>query len=99
MTRKKTVEEIKKFPKTSSRKGQFIRHEGGKREMCELVENYAREVAEEAVKKARKETEEEAARSFFKNGAEFDLVYRSIKTLSKEELLSIYKEVQNSKLK
>ena len=94
--------DFKKFPKTSKRKSQFIRHEGGKREMCELVENYAREVAAEAVKEAAEEAEKEAikekremARRFFENGVDFDIVYRSVKHISKEELFSIYAEVKN----
>ena len=65
--------------------------------MCELVENYARQVAEEeaakAATKARKEAEE-SARSLFENGVDFEVVCRSIKTFSREELLSIYEEVQ-----
>ena len=69
--------------------------------MCELVENYARQVAEEeaakaaaeAAAKARKEAEE-SARSLFENGVDFELVHRSVKILSKEELQFIYEEVQ-----
>ena len=74
--------------------------------MCELVENYARQVAEEeaakavaevveeAAVKARKEAEE-SARSLFENGVDFGGVCHSIKTLSREELLIIYEEVKN----
>ena len=66
--------------------------------MCELVENYARQVAEEeaakaAVEAARK-AEEATAKSLFENGADFELVHRSVKSLSKEELQFIYEEVQ-----
>lgn len=89
--------DFKKFPKTSQRKSQFIRHEGGKKQMCELVENYAREVAEEAVKEVQEKAKEEAkemAKRFFENGVEFDIVYRSIKNLSKEDLQAIYDEVK-----
>ena len=73
--------------------------------MCELVENYARQVAEEeaakaaakaAVEAARK-AEEATAKSLFENGVDFELVCRSIKTLSREELQSIYEEVQANK--
>jgi predicted transposase/invertase (TIGR01784 family) len=88
--KKRAVFDYKKFPKTSKRKEQFIRNEGGKREMCELVESYARQIAEE---KTRKEAEE-SARSLFENGVDFDVVYRSIKNLSKDELLSIYEEAK-----
>ena len=79
--------DFKKFPKTSKRKSQFIQHEGGKREMCELVENYARGVAEEE--------EKEMAKKLFENGVDFEIVYRSVKHISKEELFSIYAEVKN----
>ena len=96
--KERSVFDYQKFPKTSKRKGQFIRNEGGKREMCELVENYARQVAEEeaakaAVEAARK-AEEATAKSLFENGADFELVHRSVKSLSKEELQFIYEEVQ-----
>ena len=73
--------------------------------MCELVENYARQVAEEeaakaaakaAVEAARK-AEEATAKSLFENGADIELVHRSVKILSKEELQSIYEEVQANK--
>jgi hypothetical protein len=109
--KERSVFDYQKFPKTSKRKRQFIRNEGGKREMCELVENYARQVAEEeaakaaakaaeeataeAAAKARKEAEE-SAKSFFENGVDFEVVCRSIKTFSREELQSIYEEVQEN---
>ena len=89
--------DFKKFPKTSQRKSQFIRHEGGKKQMCELVENYAREVAEEEVKEVQKKAKEEAkemAQRLFENGVDFDIVYRSIKSFSKEELQAIYEGIK-----
>lgn len=90
--KEQSVFDYEKFPKTSKRKSQFIRNEGGKREMCELVENYAKEVAAEAAKEEAKEM----AKRFFENGADFDLVYQSVKHISKEELLSIYEKVKAS---
>lgn len=42
--------DFKNFPKTSERKRYFKEDEGGRREMCEIVENYAREYAKEALK-------------------------------------------------
>ena len=63
--------------------------------MCELVENYARQVAEEEAAKAARKAEEATAKSLFENGVEFEVVCRSIKTLSREELLIIYEEVKN----
>ena len=94
--KERSVFDYQKFPKTSKRKGQFIRNEGGKREMCELVENYARQVAEEEAAKAARKVEEATAKSLFENGADFELVHRSVKILSKEELQSIYEEVQGN---
>lgn len=41
-----------KFPRVSARKKQFKESEGGQEEVCDLVENYARERAEEATKEA-----------------------------------------------
>lgn len=87
--KEQSVFDFKKFPKTSNRKGQFIRHEGGKRKMCELVENYAREVAEETLK----EEAQAMAKRLLERGVDFDIVCQSVKILSKEELLSIYKEI------
>ena len=83
--KEQSVFDFKKFPKTSNRKGQFIRHEGGKRKMCELVENYAREVAEEEAKAM--------AKRLLERGVDFDIVCQSVKILSKEELLSIYEKI------
>ena len=79
------VYDHKKFPRTSKRKSQFIKNEKGENEMCEIVENYAREVAEEAAKKA--------ARNFLENGVDFQVVCKSISNLTEEELKEIYEEV------
>ena len=65
--------------------------------MCELVENYARQVAEEEAAKAARKAEEATAKSLFENGVDFEVVCRSIKTFSREELQSIYEEVQANK--
>lgn len=50
------------------------------------MENYAREVA--------MEEEKEMIKKLFENGVDFDIVYRSVKHISKEELLSIYEHVK-----
>ena len=58
--------DFEKFPKVSKRKKQFKESEGGNEEMCDLVENYAKQKAEaaakEAAEKAAKETAEKAAK-------------------------------------
>lgn len=59
--------------------------------MCDLVENYAKECAEEAAK----QTEKENALRFFQNGATYELVRASITSLSDEELQKIYQEAKN----
>ena len=68
--------------------------------MCELVESYARQVAEEeaakAAAKAAKKAEEATARRLFEKAVDFDVVYQSVETLSKEELLSIYEEAKKA---
>ena len=57
--------------------------------MCEIVENYAREVAEEAVKAENREM----ARKLLEKGVDFEIVCQSMENLSVEELKEIYKEV------
>ena len=81
--------DFEKFPKVSKRKKQFKESEGGKQEVCDLVENYEKQRAEEAAEKAARET----ARNFFENGVSYEVVRASIATLSDEELQEIYKEV------
>ena len=70
--------------------------------MCDLVENYAKKkaadavakVTEEAVKEAVKEVKDSALR-FFQNGASYELVRASIVSLSHEELQEVYQKAQN----
>ena len=86
---------FEKFPKVSERKKQFKVDEGGNENMCELVENYARECAEQAVKEAAEKAAKEAAESaltLFQNGVSYDVVRASISSLSDEELIEIYKK-------
>ncbi len=76
--------DFQKFPKTSKRKSQFKREEGGEGKVCEAVENYGRECA--------KENAMENAYNFFKNGASYEIVKASITSLTEEELQEIYKK-------
>lgn len=80
--------DFQKFPKVSKRKKQFKGNEGGEKEMCDLVENYANERAE----KAAKEAERNSALRFFQNGASYEMVRASILSLTDEELQAIYEE-------
>ena len=57
--------------------------------MCEIVEEYAREVAEEQA--------ERHARKFFESGVSFEIVKNSIDALTEEVLRRIYEEVMEAK--
>lgn len=46
--------DFEKFPKVSKRKKQFKTNEGGKNEVCDLVENYARECAKKEAAESAK---------------------------------------------
>ena len=82
-----------KFPNTSNRKLQFIGKEGGKQEMCEAVENYAKEYAKEYAKNHVKEKSLEVAKKLFQEGADFEMVLRCIEDISEEELREVYESV------
>ncbi len=92
--------DFEKFPNVSKRKKQFKESEGGNEEMCDLVENYAKERAEaaakEAAEKATKEATEKAicsAKKLFENGVSYDIVRASITTISDKDLQEIYEQV------
>lgn len=92
--------DFEKFPNVSKRKKQFKESEGGNEEMCDLVENYAKERAEaaakEAAEKATKEATEKAicsAKKLFENGVSYDIVRASITTISDKDLQQIYEQV------
>ena len=92
--------DFEKFPKVSKRKKQFKESEGGNEEMCDLVENYAKECAEvaakEAAEKATKEATEKAicsAKKLFENGVSYDIVRASMTTISDKDLQQIYEQV------
>lgn len=64
--------------------------------MCDLVENYAKERAEEATKEATEKAAKEAAdsaRKLFENGVSYEIVRASISTISDEDLQKIYEQV------
>lgn len=88
--KEQTVFDFDKFPKTSKRKQQFIGNKGGKKQMCEIVDNYAKEVAEEAVKVENKEM----AKKLFEKGVDFDVVCQCIENITVEELKAIYKNIR-----
>lgn len=90
---------FEKFPKVSKRKKQFKTNEGGRQEVCDLVENYARERAEKAAKEAAEKALKEAtdsAKKLFENGVSYEVVRASITTLSDEKLKEIYAEVKGT---
>lgn len=100
--------DFEKFPRVSSRKKQFKESEGGKEEVCDLVENYAKERAEEAAKEATRRATEEAtkkateeaansAKKLFENGVNYEVVRESISLLSDEQLRKIYQKVYDNK--
>lgn len=87
--------DFEKFPKVSKRKKQFKESEGGKKQVCDLVENYARQCAEKAAKEAEEKAAKEAENSalkLFKNGVSYEVVRASITSLSDEKLQKIYQE-------
>ena len=91
---------FEKFPNVSKRKKQFKESKGGNEEMCDLVENYAKERAEaaakEAAEKATKEATEKAicsAKKLFENGVSYDIVRASMTTISDKDLQQIYEQV------
>ena len=60
--------------------------------MCELVENYAKQYAEKVAEEAAREAAKDNARRLFENGANYEMVRKSIPLLSDEELQEIYAE-------
>lgn len=78
-----------KFPRLSERVMNLKEKRKGANGMSELLEAYIRErTMEEAT---------ESARCFFENGADFELVKKSLKGLPVEELRAIYDEVAGKK--
>ena len=61
--------------------------------MCEIVDRYAQQVAEDAVKEFLRNT----ARNCFQNGIDFETVHQCVEDISIEELKVIYDEVMASR--
>ena len=80
---KKSAGVHQKFQKLSKRVQYFKESQKGVTEMCELVEEYAKNYAEE-VKKAVSETEIKTALNMLKNGASVELVVKSLPSLSEQ---------------
>ena len=80
---KKSTGVHQKFQKLSNRVQYFKESQKGVTEMCELVEEYAKNYAEE-VKKAVSETEIKTALNMLKNGASVELVVKSLPSLSEQ---------------
>lgn len=74
--------DFKKFPNTSKRKSYFLKNERGRKVLCKVVDECVKEEAKEI------------AANLFRNGANFDLVRKSIRQLSDEELKEIYEDVK-----
>ena len=90
-----------KFPRVSARKKQFKENKGGQEEVCDLVENYAKECAEKAAEEAAKKAAEkeikeaeQSARTLFENGVSYDVVRASIRPLTDEQLQNIYETIK-----
>lgn len=81
-----------KFPRVSKRKKQFKESKGGNEEVCDLVENYAKERAEAAAAKEAADS----ARKFFENGVSYEIVRASITAISDEDLQNIYEQVNSN---
>lgn len=62
--------------------------------MCKAIEEMIQSTAKETAKKTAKETAEITAKNFFKNGADLQLVIKSVPVLTEEEIIAIYNEVQ-----
>lgn len=76
--------DFKRFPKVSKRKKQFLKSEEVHGNMVDVVREYAKEYAKEEVL--------ENAKNLFQNGASFELVYKSLKSLTEDELRKVYEE-------
>lgn len=81
------------FPRISERVRYFKEEQKGVREMCELIEQYAQERAEKVSREAAAKVSREAAIELFYNGASYEMVRKSLKNLTKEELDKIYEEI------
>ena len=83
--------DFERFPKTSTRKKHFLKEEGGREELSDILKWYAGEMI--------KEESIEIARKFFEKGTEYAIVRACVDKLSDEELSEIYMEVIQKKEK
>lgn len=65
------------------------------KEDIEIMCNLSEKIEEDAMVNAAKQTSREDAINFFKNGVALEIVVKSIKGLTKEEILEIYDEVHS----
>ena len=72
--------DFERFPKVSKRKRQFLMNEEVQGNMVGVVREYA------------KEQELETARNLFENGVTFDVVVKSMKNITSEELKAVFDE-------
>lgn len=82
------------FKKLSDR----VQHlkEKGDDAMCDLVEEYAKKYAKQYAAEKTVEVEKQSVTELFKNGASLELVLKSMKTLDKDTIQEIYREVTKS---
>ena len=85
--------ENKKFPLLSSRVWYYKNEEKGVRTMCKIVEDYAKEIADEYAN----EVSLKNARKFFEKGCSLDLVLACIENIPEEILRKLYEEVMSKK--
>lgn len=88
--------DFENFPNTSNRKKYFKENEGGQKEMCDVVKNYAREYAKEYAKECTEEEAKITAKKLFERGVSFQIVQSAV-NLSEEILKKIYEEVSSEK--
>ena len=85
--------ENKKFPLLSSRVWYYKNEEKGVRTMCKIVEDYAKEIADEYAN----EVSLKNARKFFEKGCSLDMVLACIENIPEEILRKLYEEVMSKK--
>lgn len=75
-----------RFPKTSIRKSHFKSNQEGVGKMCDIVEEYAKEYAEEQSKLALREAEEKMVVKLLKAGMPLDEIIEVMEMLTPEEV-------------
>lgn len=79
--------DFEKFPKTSKRKAQFKNSAEGEDNMCEIVEEYAKEVGNECAKEAEKEM----AEKLLNQGIAIEKIIEVVTRLTEEEIRALSK--------